>query len=361
MIRKSAVVLSLALTACGAPDVSSDEDVSEDTVVETSPDDGAADSATSMTQLKVEVPIGTTLQALARTTLRSSASARGTALKSITANDKLVTVDVTKPAGGYYKVRYKGATGWVHGRSLIVVAVPRAPVASAADGVAILYLVPSDRQVRADVPPRLRSALQAVQAWTAKTGDGRTFSIVDEPVVRIVKLTRTAASLGIDANGGNQPGTFHNNVVDEVFRATGGDYGQPRRVWVAYVDADPPCGSLFGGAAVVGGTGVAVLPANDLRGLAGSTTTNLCTGASEPAQGACRWVGGLGHELGHALGLPHPAGCEQQQPTCDASDLMWMGYASYPNTRWGTADRTLLAQNPLFGVFPVRNPAAACR
>jgi hypothetical protein len=104
-----------------------------------------------------------------------------------------------------------------------------------------------------------------------------------------------------------------------------------------------------------------VLPANDLRGLSGGATTNPCSGASEPAQGACRWVGGLAHELGHALGVPHPPGCDQGLPACDATALMWTGYASYPATRWGAADRAQLAQNRLFGVNPVRSPVAACR
>ena len=70
--------------------------------------------------------------------------------------------------------------------------------------------------------------------------------------------------------------------------------------------------------------------------------------------------GGLGHELGHALGLPHPAGCDAQQASCDAQDLMWLGYTAFPQTAWNAPDRALLAQNPLFGLFPVQQPSATC-
>ena len=30
-----------------------------------------------------------------------------------------------------------------------------------------------------------------------------------------------------------------------------------------------------------------------------------------------RWIGGLAHELGHALGLLHPPGCEEGLASCD--------------------------------------------
>ena len=50
------------------------------------------------------------------------------------------------------------------------------------------------------------------------------------------------------------------------------------------------------------------------------------------AFGIGRWIGGGGHELGHALGLPHPPGCEARLLTCDRNALMWTGYAAWPNT-----------------------------
>jgi hypothetical protein len=39
---------------------------------------------------------------------------------------------------------------------------------------------------------------------------------------------------------------------------------------------------------------------------------------------------------------------------------MWLGYATYPQTAWNAADRAQLAQNALYGLFPVQLPAATC-
>lgn len=64
----------------------------------------------------------------------------------------------------------------------------------------------------------------------------------------------------------------------------------------------------------------------------------------------CRWVGGLGHELGHGFGLPHPPGCDAPDPKvpCDTSALLWLGYASYPDAHLTVDDQAALAQSPFF-------------
>jgi hypothetical protein len=66
----------------------------------------------------------------------------------------------------------------------------------------------------------------------------------------------------------------------------------------------------------------------------------------------------LGHELGHAFGLPHPPGCDQNQSTCDYNDLMWTGYASYPATYLNAAEQAALNQSSYFTAHgPVASPA----
>jgi hypothetical protein len=92
---------------------------------------------------------------------------------------------------------------------------------------------------------------------------------------------------------------------------------------------------------------VAVLPQHDLRGLIGE----------EPAP-VSRFIGGLGHELGHAFGLPHPASCPG--PACTDQTLIWLGYITYPDSFLLPEDKqALLASRfiaPIDGTAAVPEP-----
>jgi len=109
---------------------------------------------------------------------------------------------------------------------------------------------------------------------------------------------------------------------------------------VFYIDADVACGQVIGGAA-----GVALLAANDLRGLTGQQNVPACPGEPPDAAGVCRWVGGLGHELGHAFGLEHPVPCPGGS---DDAALMCLGYITYPATYLTQADQEILDVSPFF-------------
>jgi hypothetical protein len=61
-----------------------------------------------------------------------------------------------------------------------------------------------------------------------------------------------------------------------------------------------------------------------------------------------RYIGGLGHELGHTFGLPHPPGCDDGLPTCDENALMWAGYVSYPDTYLRDDEKQMLLKSPYF-------------
>ena len=55
------------------------------------------------------------------------------------------------------------------------------------------------------------------------------------------------------------------------------------------------------------------------------------------------WIGGLAHELGHAFGLGHPAGCDEGLDHCDYDALMWAGfYYDYPATYLTEEDKRFL-------------------
>ena len=74
-----------------------------------------------------------------------------------------------------------------------------------------------------------------------------------------------------------------------------------------------------------------VLPGYDLALMQNPGTWTFCdVGTIERSYGSV--LGGLAHELGHAFGLPHPPGCDEELPTCDYAALMANGYDVYPDT-----------------------------
>ncbi len=211
--------------------------------------------------------------------------------------------------------------------------------------VHIVYLVPSDREVNEKYRQTLVKATRDLQLWYAsQTSDGSTFTVHEE-VVDVLHTEHPAEwySTHID---GDPSLWFWNNVLADAFPLTGGDFDQEFDIWAYYIDADGACGQIAGS----GTSGVAVLPANDLRGLAGEQNIPPCAD-DPPDNGArCRWVGGLAHELGHAFGRPHPDGCDTpvEGVSCDENALLYLGYASYPNTYLTEPDKTALASSKFF-------------
>ena len=184
--------------------------------------------------------------------------------------------------------------------------------------VRVVYLVPADRVVRQDYVESLTAAIGHLQIWYRNAmGDGTTFSL-HKPVVEVIQTSEVTSWYSTNP-AGDSIVWFFNNVVTDAFELTGGAFFDPNNIWVFYVDSDPACGQLVGAT-----SGVAVLPANDLRGLAGEANVPPCAGQPPDTAGVCRWVGGLGHELGHALGLPHPPACADSDPNtiCPSNALM---------------------------------------
>jgi hypothetical protein len=223
--------------------------------------------------------------------------------------------------------------------------------------VRIVYLVPTDRPVRKDYVHHLEAAIEHLQVWFRnETGDGTTFSIDKRNVVEVVQTSQPAAWYSASP-AGEYSLWFWNNVLAEAFALTGGMFLDPNAVWAFYIDSDPGCGQAVGAT-----SGVALLPANDLRGLAGQPNIPPCAGASPDTAGVCRWVGGLGHELGHAFGLPHPRTCEDgdANTVCPNNALLWLGYITYPQTFLLQEDKTALAENPFFSAVHLRRSLPEC-
>ena len=116
-------------------------------------------------------------------------------------------------------------------------------------------------------------------------------------------------------------------------------------VWVVYADVGSECDDP--NSVGRGGPGLTIVGHDDMEGLVGNRLSFYDECGRGPFDGPIRrWIGGMGHELAHALGLPHPLGCEQELPVCDWPALMWDGYGDYPVTYLRTDEKELLMRSP---------------
>lgn len=193
-------------------------------------------------------------------------------------------------------------------------------VTTSSTRVRLAYLIPSDRTYDPDVAWGMERAARHLQIfYQQQLGGDHTFTL-HNPVVEVVRSDKPASYFA--------PNAFY-GVGDEVKTLLNAMGDGLANVWAVYFDVVPT--SATGGL-----TGLATLPHGDVLGIKGGDLT----------QPISRWVGGLGHELGHAFGLPHPDGCDANQSLPDCNSLMYLGYLTYPNTYLAAVQKPLLTNGP---------------
>lgn len=210
--------------------------------------------------------------------------------------------------------------------------------------VRFVYLVPSDRPLRYDYIEAIERAARRLQQWWGSAmGNGKTFRLRPQPV----EYYRTGNPAAYYPGDGAPGFGFFTRVEQDAFALTGGHANDPENIWIIYIDAQNACGQFGAG----GGAGRAIMERGDLEGLTSAAPYNRCGQFfAFPVE---RWIGGLGHELGHALGRPHPPECDAGLPSCPGNTLMWTGYSQWPNTSLLPADIAALDQSPfLRGNWP---------
>ena len=212
--------------------------------------------------------------------------------------------------------------------------------------IRILYLVPADSIEKPEYILGLQNAARHLQIWYYNAlGQHKTFNLHD-PIVEVYQTPHESLWYSTNPNGSDY---FWENVLDDGDLLTGRNSNDQNNVWVHYIDANPACYNQCGGC---GGNGMVVISANDLKGLAGYEIDTSCPDVWR-IYPPSRYVGGLGHELGHALGLSHPPPCGEEFPDCWDHDLMMWGYTTYPDSYFNEADKNRLNNSPFINEIEI--------
>ncbi len=194
--------------------------------------------------------------------------------------------------------------------------------------VRVIYLVSADREERADYKAAIEMAILDIQKWYKKQMNGRTFRL-NEPIVEVLRSNQPANWFtGTPIPGVGEGDWGFQHALSEIKRLLPNESIPGNYTWVMYSDGPGSSGR--------GGGQICYLPEDDFLGLTGRHPTQ---------PDIPRWIAGLGHEIGHAFGLPHPSDTKKH-----ADAIMWTGiYGKYPDQTYLTPeDKAHLRKSPFF-------------
>ena len=171
-----------------------------------------------------------------------------------------------------------------------------------------------------------------MQNWYAEQLNGFTFAI-ENPTPLTCEVEAPAQYYeGYDG---------WNRVINSLQHCAPVEHYSDEYVWAIYIDVKSDCSGIS--ELGRGGEGITILTGDELKGLLNPDTFVHC---GYGPRGTGGWIGGLGHEIGHAFGLNHPAGCDEDLSTCDYDALMSAGYWVYPDTYLTDDDKAILEKSP---------------
>ena len=167
----------------------------------------------------------------------------------------------------------------------------------------------------------IEQTIAEIQQWFSAQLDGQTFATLS-PVPQHCALDQPAAYYA------REGGWYR--TIDGLQHCAPVQYPSQFHVWVIFVDTPFDCEASELGA---GWDGVTIMHRYDLERMRLNAEGD--SGIYDPCYNAYpveAIPGGVAHEIGHALGLPHPPGCDDGLDTCEHGLLMWDGWVFWPSS-----------------------------
>lgn len=238
------------------------------------------------------------------------------------------------------------------------------PASSPAMAVQPILFVPNNLTADPSYAPSINAALETIRTWYGSQLGGKTFDYVPTQVVvgqhelsyYCPKTTNTSQCIQIPGELGADSGDIYNVLSELALR--GYPIQQNNILLVFWVGGY----GYAGGAQYSPSSGFAALGDWALDGLAGKyesgTATSRCSDSAF-AYVICKknaQIGSVGHELGHAFGLPHPTddGSQPGDPNYWLSTIMAVSW-DFPEVLLidspANPEKTVLRQHPFFQLF----------
>lgn len=191
-----------------------------------------------------------------------------------------------------------------------------------------IYAYPTDRTESDEYRQAVQVSIEHLQGWFQQQLGGETFSIYGAQP-EVCALPRDS-SYYLDESW--------TRIQTDIQSCVPAGFGDPDHDWVIFADVVHGCD--LPGYLDAGGDTLAMLQRSALEGLAGRDAGFDACGRPRTKADMARWIGLVGHEIGHTLGLPHP--CDTYQAGCDVGSLMWEGPLTYPAAYFAAPERAIL-------------------
>ncbi|WP_080057050.1 matrixin family metalloprotease [Spirosoma aerolatum] len=155
--------------------------------------------------------------------------------------------------------------------------------------VAVLYMVPKERDFDPGLLAAIRKAMPIVQTWYGQRLSGQTFTL-NTPIVDTLHCSRYSYEYGVNSID------LLNSISEEIYKKTAAKLNPNEQVFLVFYPM---------GIASAEGVGIATQQNGiDRRvGLIGASACQSLTKTDPSGQNLGYWT--TAHELGHALGLSH--------------------------------------------------------